>query len=216
MDNREAGPIVELIDREDPDVLIAMETDAWWDQQLNPVQARYEHSHEVINDVTYGMVVYSKLPLTQTQTHYLQHDNVPSVETVLDLPGARDVRLFAMHPVPPSRFKDLPDNKGENEVEFIKAGQMAAASPEPVVIAGDYNDVAWSRVDRLTKTEDLLHDVRVGRGVYASYDAGNFLARWPLDHVFVTDGFAVARLERGPDVGSDHFPILVELALLGD
>ncbi len=40
-----------------------------------------------------------------------------------------------MHPVPPSRFKDLPDNKGENEVEFIKAGEMATRSAEPVIIA---------------------------------------------------------------------------------
>nr|WP_271425199.1 hypothetical protein [Aequorivita sinensis] len=39
--------------------------------------------------------------------------------------------------------------------------------------------------------------------------------RWPLDHVFVTDEFSVQKLEKLSDIGSDHFPIYIELVLEG-
>jgi endonuclease/exonuclease/phosphatase (EEP) superfamily protein YafD len=35
----------------------------------------------------------------------------------------------------------------------------------------------------------------------------------PIDHVLVTPDLVPLRVERGPDVGSDHFPLFVELAL---
>ncbi|MGB3796797.1 MAG: hypothetical protein WA957_10900, partial [Alteraurantiacibacter sp.] len=45
------------------------------------------------------------------------------------------------------------------------------------------------------------------------FDARNPLMRWPLDHVFHTDDFGVLRFDAGRDVGSDHFPLEVELCL---
>ena len=46
-----------------------------------------------------------------------------------------------------------------------------------------------------------------------SFHARYAVARWPLDHLFHSDHFRLVCLERGPAYGSDHFPILVELAL---
>lgn len=83
----------------------------------------------------------------------------------------------------------------------------------PTVVAGDLNDVVWSYVDELTGTKNILYDVRVGRGFYNSYNAENVFMRWPLDHVFVTKDFRLKQLERLPKIGSDHFPIFVELVL---
>lgn len=37
--------------------------------------------------------------------------------------------------------------------------------------------------------------------------------RWTLDHVFVTEEFRLKKLERLPKIGSDQFPIFVELVL---
>lgn len=83
----------------------------------------------------------------------------------------------------------------------------------PTVVAGDLNDVVWSYVDELTGTENILYHVRVGRGFYNSYNAENVFMRWPLDHVFVTKDFRLKQLERLPRIGSEHFPIFVELVL---
>ena len=214
MDNKETEPLLRQIRERDPDLVLAMETDAYWADALSVLRQRYPHTEERINDVAYGMMLFSRFPLRDTEVRYLQNERVPSFETVLTLPGGREVELHCVHPVPPTDFQELPDNEGEAEIAFARVGDFVEAATLPVIVAGDYNDVFWSRTDRLTETEDLLHDVRVGRGLYSTFDATNPLMRWPLDHVMVTEEFGVAELALGGDIGSDHFPLYVELALL--
>ncbi|MFO1047449.1 MAG: endonuclease/exonuclease/phosphatase family protein [Geminicoccaceae bacterium] len=81
----------------------------------------------------------------------------------------------------------------------------------PVIVAGDLNDVAWSRTSRLFRRLSGLIDPRIGRGPYNSFHAGHRWLRWPLDHVFYSPDFLLHRLRRLPAFGSDHFPILIEL-----
>lgn len=215
MSNREAEPLVELIQARNPDILLAMETNSWWDEQLSSTEQRYPYKKEVVNDMSYGMILYSRLPLRNVEVHYLQNENVPSFSAVATLSSGQDFVLHTVHPVPPTRFERLPDNEGEREVAMLKVGEAVAKTDLPAVVAGDFNDVAWAATDRLSGSEDLLHDVRAGRGLYNTFDANNFLMRWPLDHVLVTEGWSVAELERLPNIGSDHFPLYVELAWLG-
>jgi endonuclease/exonuclease/phosphatase (EEP) superfamily protein YafD len=79
-------------------------------------------------------------------------------------------------------------------------------------VAGDLNDVAWSHVTRLFRRLSNALDPRIGRGLYATFNARWPLMRWPLDHIFFTEDFRLVRLERMGFIGSDHFPILVELS----
>jgi hypothetical protein len=58
-----------------------------------------------------------------------------------------------------------------------------------------------------------LLDPRVGRGLFSTFDARYPFLRWPLDHLFHDPRFRVVSVERLPHIGSDHFPILFELAL---
>jgi hypothetical protein len=83
---------------------------------------------------------------------------------------------------------------------------------EPAIVAGNLNDVAWSHVRRLFRRLGDMLDPRIGRGLYATLNARRPLLRWPLDHIFFTGEFRLVRLERMGFIGSDHFPILVELS----
>ena len=213
MSNRTVEPLLELIERRQPDLIVAMEVDEWWEANLEVIEQHYPHREETINSVSYGMTLYSKLPVKDVNVNYLQNEKVPSYDAIVTLPGGQDVHLHAVHPVPPKHFEDLPDNEGQEEKALVKLGRKIEDHTLPVIVAGDFNDVVWGFTNELTETDDLLHDVRVGRGFYNSFDAQNFFMRWPLDHFFVTEEFKVKNLERLPDVGSDHFPILVELAL---
>lgn len=51
-------------------------------------------------------------------------------------------------------------------------------------------------------------DLRRGRGMFSSFHADYPFLRWPLDHVFVSEHFTLAAMERLRAFGSDHFPIL--------
>ena len=214
-ENRQTGAVERLIREEDPDVLLLMETTPRWLDALRPVTAGYNYRREVPNERGYGMLLYSRLPLENVTVHYLSNEDVPSIESDLQLENGRTVRLWAVHPVPPTRFDNLPDNAGEEEVAMKRVGNKIKDSPYPVVVAGDINDVVWSQTDALMGTEDLMHDVRVGRWPLNTFDAGKWYLRWPLDHVFVTEEFRLARLKRGAYVGSDHYPVVADLVLPG-
>ena len=213
MSNMKSQPLLDLVETKMPDLLIAMEIDDRWNKELETIEADYPYTQETTNNAAYGMTFYSKLPLQEVKVNYLQNEKVPSFESVIKLNNGKNIRLYSVHPVPPAHFKDLPDNEGQQEAEMVKLGALIADDKLPTIVAGDINDVSWAATDELTGTEDLLHDVRAGRGFYCSYNAKNFLMRWPLDHFFVTKEFRLVTLERQPSIGSDHFPIYVKLVL---
>lgn len=213
MSNRNSQPLIELVKKKAPDIVLAMEVDEWWDKELLGIEKEYPYKKETINDVAYGMTLYSKYPLKDVEVNYLNNENVPSFSSTLTLNNGKNINLYTVHPVPPTRFKDLPDNKGQEEKSMMKVGKKVKDSSYPSIVAGDFNDVVWSYTDELMETENLLRDIRIGRGFYNSYNAENIAMRWPLDHIFVTKEFSLHHLERLPSIDSDHFPIYVELVL---
>lgn len=213
MSNRNPQPFLDLIKSKKTDLIIAMEIDDWWNEQLKSIETQYPYTQKTINSVAYGMTLFSKYPLKDVDVNYLNNEKVPSFESIIQLKNGKKILLYSIHPVPPTHYKDLPDNKGQQEVTMAKLGEKVKDSKLPVIVAGDFNDVSWGETNKLTETEDLLHDVRVGRGFYNSYNADIFLMRWPIDHIFVTKEFRLVELERLPYIDSDHFPIYVKLVL---
>jgi len=119
--------------------------------------------------------------------------------------------FHAIQPEPPSPTED--STSVERDAELALVGRSVTGHDQPVVVAGDLNDVAWSHSTTLFRRESRLLGPRVGRGLYATFHATTPVLCWPLDHVFHSDHFGIARLERLDPIGSDHFPVLAELAL---
>jgi endonuclease/exonuclease/phosphatase (EEP) superfamily protein YafD len=126
---------------------------------------------------------------------------------------ASDDRVFMhfVHPDPPNpRYATKTTDR---DAELLIVGQEVERRDRPTIIAGDFNDVAWSYTTTLFQKASGLLDPRIGRGMYNTFNANNPLLRWPLDHVYHSDHFKLIRMERGPAWGSDHFPIFIELSL---
>lgn len=210
--NRQGARLRQLVQKIQPDVLLALEPDAWWVQALRPLRAGYPYHVELPRADAYGLVLYSCLPLAHTQVQDLLQRGVPSVRTQLQLPDGRQITFFGVHPTPPIP-DNYPDGVGLRGRALQKVANAVRADTLPTVVAGDFNDVSWSAtIHQLTRIGHL-HDVSLGRGLYPTFDAKSHLARWPLDHFFVSAPWQVVTLQRLPDVGSDHFPLYVELAL---
>jgi len=210
--NRQAARLLQLVQATRPDVVLALEPDAWWVHALAPLHASYPYRVELPRADAYGLALYSRLPLADTQVQNLLQRGVPSVRTHLRLPDGRQITFFGVHPTPPIP-DNYPDGVGLRNRALGIVANSVRADTLPTIVAGDYNDVSWSGTTRQLMRTGQLHDVSMGRGLYCSFDANSHLARWPLDHFFVSAPWRVVTLERLPDIGSDHFPMYAELAL---
>lgn len=210
--NQQYAAFLDIIEKHKPDIVIAMEVDNRWLKALESLEKNYDYQVKRPFANTYGMALYSMFPLRETKVLYLNHEKVPSICTNVHMSSRKVFNLHAVHPVPPKPSKH-PDNVGEKEIALISVGNMVANEKLPSVVAGDFNDVAWSKTARLFKLDGQLNDIRVGRGFYNSFDATSGIMRWPLDHVYVTKEFKVVNVKRLEEFGSDHFPFFVELYL---
>lgn len=207
--NRNAPALIDLVRAHQPDVLVTLETDAWWQQQLQPLETDYPHRVACPLDNLYGMHVYSRLPLRDTEISYLVEPDVPSIHTSVQVAPELAVRMHFLHPAPPSPTENAEST--ERDVELLLVARSLEAEDGPTIVTGDLNDVAWSPTTRLFRKTSRLLDPRVGRGMFNSFHALHWFARWPLDHFFHSDHFRVQRIARLPGMGSDHFPVLLEL-----
>lgn len=211
MNNRNATDLLKMINETSPDIVLTMEVDNWWDDELSVLKKKYPYHILFPTDNTYGMCLYSKLPLTDSRVLFLNEKNVPSFHCMATLNNGKQFQLLTIHPVAPVP-SEHPDNMGEKGNALLKAGRLLAAQKKLTVVAGDFNDVGWSYNTSKFSEICKLNDVRCGRSLYNTFNAQSFIMKWPLDHIYVSDEFKVLKLQRMPSFGSDHYPLYAELA----
>lgn len=211
--NKEAGKLLDIIREHKPDVLVTLETDKWWEDQLAVIEPNYPHTVKCPLDNLYGMHVYSKLPLEDAVIRYLVEEDVPSIHAKLVMENGVRVRIHFLHPAPPSPTEN--EESIERDIELLLLAKDMENCDYPAIMTGDLNDVAWSRSTRLFRKISGLLDPRVGRGFFNTFHADHWLLRWPLDHLFHSSHFTLKHIARLPHFGSDHFPVLIELHYAG-
>lgn len=207
MDNRDAGRFLTEVERNNPDVVLVLEPDDWWAEQISALEQTYPHMVKRPLSNTYGILLYSRLPLLRSEVRYLVEDTIPSIVATVQLRSGAQMELYCVHPRPPIPRSD----SEQRDAELLIVARQVAKDGRPSIVIGDLNDVAWSRTTELFQEISGLLDPRRGRGFYNSYHVDYFFLRYPLDHVFHSDQFQLADIRRGEDIGSDHFPILATL-----
>lgn len=209
--NRETKKCLRCIQENNPDILILVETDEWWKFQLSVLEKTYPY--RVLNplDNTYGMMLYSRYELIDPQVKFLVEEGIPSIHTKVKLPSGELFHLYSVHPEPPVPQEN--PRSTERDAELLMIAKQSKKCKLPVVVAGDLNDVAWSYTTELFMKVSGLLDPRRGRGFFNTFHANHWFLRWPLDHVFCSKHFHLLNLKRLDAMGSDHFPILIELEI---
>ncbi|MBZ9729264.1 endonuclease/exonuclease/phosphatase family protein [Salegentibacter sp. JZCK2] len=210
-ENENPDLVIADIKIQNPDVLFFTETNTRWKDDLAEIAASYPYKLEVPLENTYGMLFYSRLELKDPQIRYLVDDSIPSVHSVLKLRSGKEIMFHGIHPTPPMPQHN--PSSTDRDTEMMKIAFMVRDAEIPVVVAGDFNDVAWSSTTALFQNVAGLLNTRIGRGFYNTFDANSSIMRWSLDHVFVTEEFRVANFKLGSKIDSDHFPLYIELNL---
>jgi endonuclease/exonuclease/phosphatase (EEP) superfamily protein YafD len=211
MDNRNARPLLEIIREQDPDVILTVETDSWWEKELAPLEASHPFVVKQPQSNTYGMLLYSRLELIAPQIRFLVEEDIPSIRTGVKLRSGETIELRCVHPRPPAPAESA--RTTERDAELLIVGKELRAKGDPAIVIGDLNDVAWSHTNDLFQSVSGLLDPRVGRGFFSTFNANWPLMRFPLDHAFSSRDFRLINFKCLRHCGSDHFPVFVQLSL---
>ena len=74
-DNTNSKGCLAEVRKADPDVLLLLETNDRWDQETRELEQHYAHHIRVPMENTYGMLMYSKLPLTDSSVEFMVEDD---------------------------------------------------------------------------------------------------------------------------------------------
>lgn len=208
-DNRNTTGCMKVLRQSAPDIILLLETDNFWYQNTKELSEKYPHHVLVPLENTYGMLLYSRLELIDSQIRFLVDNEIPSIKTKVKLNSGKIIDLYCLHPTPPVPGENT--HSTERDKELLMVAKEVKEAAKPTIVVGDLNDVAWSyTTDLFTKISGML-DPRRGRGFYNTFHAKLPFLRFPLDHVFCSTHFKLVGLSRLENFSSDHFPIMIQL-----
>ena len=195
----------DLIKKEKPDIFFTIESNKDWENAMRDLETDYKFTEKITLENTYGMHLYSKIPFEKITTHFFVAKDLPSIEAHFKDKEGNHFVVFCAHPPPPSPTEEKTSKERDGDLMCI--AKRIKEMKQPVIVVGDFNTVAWSKIAKLFRKNCGLIDGRIGRGILASYHAKYWLFRAPLDLVFHSKEIILKQLNILEYIGSDHFPI---------
>lgn len=201
--SREYGRMAKLLEEADADVLVLTELTPTWALALDQALGSYGQRRLELRSRASGIGLYSRLPMQRSWIeHFPRAGGPPTAIAKIDVRGT-PLTVVGTHVHRPI--------EGAIHAQHLQA--LAEAAPRlgtPLVICGDFNTPPWTTAFRkLSESAGLTHLYERSWPAH-TWPTWNRILRLTLDNCLVRDA-AVDEHRRADDVGSDHFPLVVDL-----
>lgn len=189
------------------DILFLQEFSPAWELALTELAAHYPYSVLVPRPGSYGLAVYSLHPITDSTVGTLVVPRIPLIRASLRI-NQLSMEVTAVHlltPVHPRSFR-----RRNAQIDVI--ADLANQTGKKAVFCGDWNLTPWSGQYRKIIDAGLTDGLAIDR-LKATWPSDLGRLGIPIDHCFVSEGIMIQSKSIGPDVGSDHRPISLEISL---
>lgn len=222
--NKSYSKILSLVRKEKPDLAVFIEVSPPWVKQLESLEDILPHSTGLAMPYNLGITVLSQVPLSNTSINFFgtrdKTIKFKKASILGDLAiNGQVISLIATHPATPvnpvvfqSRNKQL--DEISKYVQHLKT---------PVLMVGDLNTTMWSPYYRRFVNKTGLRNARLGFGILPTWPTKNTFSRIPpalsgllsipIDHCLVSPEIKVANISTGPNIGSDHLPLIIDLRI---
>ncbi len=209
--NKEYQRLIKVIEKSDPDVILTMESNRDWEKALQVLDKKYPNHKKIPFENTYGMHFYTRLKTRNIKVNFFISDDMPSIEAELETKNGYVFTVFGTHPAPPSPTEE--ENSKERDGELLSIAKKVKKIDHPVIVMGDFNNVAWASSSKLFRRMSQLVDPRIGRGFVSTYHAEYRLLRFPIDLFFHSKDIFIEEFKTLERIGSDHLPLFCKFFL---
>jgi endonuclease/exonuclease/phosphatase (EEP) superfamily protein YafD len=207
-DNRDMAEFSAMVQRTDPDFIVVIEITPWSLGSLSPAMTGYVHREMILREDDYGLGLFSRYPIKEAEVLYFAGRDTPTLKLRLTIDN-RELVFLITHVTPPIG----PTLSEQRNATLELLAKEANGLSGPVVLCGDMNVTPWSPVFEDFLRRSKLTATHQGFGYQGTWPTVFLPFLVPIDHCFVSDGFTVVRREVLEGVGSDHFPVVLDLRL---
>ena len=201
-----ARRLLEIVREADPDVVVVQELTPHAESVLADLDVQFPNLRKFPADGPLGIGVWSRLPLESSPPFAL--GRAPAIEARLRGPSGA-FTIIGVHLRAPTN----PTRAAARNRELSELAARAAAVSGPLIVAGDFNVTPYSPFFSDWLETSTLTDTRRGRTLSATWPATLPWLGIPIDHVAVNSHFTILSHRSLPDFESDHYGVLVGLAL---
>ena len=202
--------VIEFIRSTDADVVVLHEVTRRWEEAVGEASVRFDDWNYEMTETRARGDLFGSLVLATPGSAVNSYGFGLTDPRAIEILLPDGVAMLAIHPLSPSSEGRAEQN--DHQLQF--AAEWAAGQVGPMMVVGDFNATPWSYpFRRLMSATDLLNSQR-GFGLDLSYPSdANPLVRIPIDHLLHSEHLTVVDRRLGPALGSDHFSLIVDLAL---
>lgn len=161
-----------------------------------------------------GVTLLSRYPLRDAKAMVSPEGRFPMIDAVVEAPEG-PVRIIVAHPVPPVGFGAVQ----LRDAEFRWLAQQCADSDLPTAVVADFNDTPFGQALREFETRSGMRRGTRVSGLVTTWPSRVGGIPWPaplriaIDHCYVSADIGVEAIAAGPDIGSDHLPLLIDISV---
>jgi endonuclease/exonuclease/phosphatase (EEP) superfamily protein YafD len=211
--NENYPDVIDYIESAEPDLVLLHEASRPWEVAMESAKLDYEIVRPRSEDLIFGTLVLVRANSVEAISYGFAASAARAVELTYTPEGwTESLSVLGTHPLAPTDQEraDLRD------AQLGFAGDWASSQTGAFIVVGDFNATPWSWPFRRLMDSTELRNSQRGFGLQPSFSAeSNLLLRVPIDHLLHSRALEVTDRELGPRLGSDHFPLLVDLQLAG-
>ena len=204
--NTNKESVLKFLRETKPDVALFMEVDQAWADALQPLLSEFPFHRFVAREDNFGIALLSTSKFKEINVREFDASGVPSIVAVVDFDDCQ-LRVIGTHPLPPIGS----ERSNRRNQHLAQLAELVKDSVLPTVVVGDLNCTPWSPHFRRLLQRAKLADSRLGFGIQATWPTDILPLRIPIDHALVSPEIGVFHRFVGPHIGSDHFPIVVDI-----
>ena len=200
--------LIRFVERVSPDVVCLYETTPDWQEHLAPLTARYAFSLFTGNGRLTGLACLSRIVPLQVVPPVTDGNAAPWMQLELASGGTR-FALLGVHLSYPVEAA----GSAARDRQIAELARQLHAVAEPVVVVGDFNVSPFSPRSTDFVTSSRLRDCSRGHALAPTWPT-SFAPLWlQIDRCFVSEGVGVVRYQVGPEIGSDHYPLIIDVRI---
>ncbi len=219
-ENQSYPKVLSLVREQRPDVAVFIEVNDAWVKELESLNDILPYSVAKANTDNLEIAVFSQLPLENTSVEFFGDTKKGTILGDLTING-QIVSLIATHPRPPVK----PEWFQSRNKQLKDISQYIHQLKTPVLMVGDLNITMWSPYYKSFVRQTGLRNARQGFGILPTWPSKSSLSpvpatiapllSIPIDHCLISPKIKVVNIRTGPNVDSDHLPVITDLVIPG-